>query len=166
MKAIKILVLTVVLPFMLSVSAHKFYVSVTEVEYVQEKQSVQIISRIFIDDLENTLRKRYEKRLIFSPKNEAEELTIYLERYLNDKITLKINGTPAHFKFIGKEYDNDILFCYLEVTNVKNIETFEMANTVLFDNFDEQQNIVKLNINNEKKSFILMPQSDKAMLKF
>ncbi|MBJ7879100.1 DUF6702 family protein [Gelidibacter salicanalis] len=166
MKAIKILVLAILLPLLLSVSAHKFYVSVTEVEYVRDKKSVQIISRIFIDDLENTLRERYEKRLIFSPKNEAEEVGIYLKRYLKDKITIKINGTPVDFKFIGKEYDNDILFCYLEVANVEEIETFEISNTALFDNFDDQQNIVKLNMNNKKKSFVLMPQSDKAMLKF
>lgn len=166
MKAIKILVLAICLPLLLSVNAHKFYVSVTEVEYVKEKQSVQIISRIFIDDLENTLRKRYDKRLMFSPKNETEEVNVYLQRYLKDKINITINGTPVNFKFIGKEYDNDILFCYLEVTGIKNIKTFDITNSLLFDSFEDQQNIVKLNINNEKKSYILMQQNDKAVLKF
>jgi hypothetical protein len=166
MKIIKILVLAVLLPLLFSVSAHKFYVSVTEVEYVKEKKSVQIISRIFIDDLENTFRKRYEKRLTFSPKDEAEEVGIYLERYLKDKITIKINGKIADITLIGKEYDNDILFCYLEVAGVKEIKTFEISNTLLFDSFDDQQNIVKLKINGEKKSFILMDRNDKAMLNF
>lgn len=166
MKTIKILVLAIVFPLVLSVNAHKFYVSVTEVDYVKEKKSVQIISRIFIDDLESTLRKRYDKRLTFSPKNEADEVEMYLQRYLKEKITIKINGKTANFKFIGKEYDNDILFCYLEVTEVNEIKTFQIINKVLFDNFDDQQNIVKLHINNEKRSFILMEQNDKAMLNF
>lgn len=166
MKAIKILVLAICLPLLLSVNSHKFYVSVTEVEYVKEKQSVQIISRIFIDDLENTLRKRYDKRLMFTPNNETEEVNVYLQRYLKDKINITINGAPVSFKFIGKEYDNDILFCYLEVMGIKNIKTFDITNSLLFDNFDDQQNIVKLNINNEKKSYILMQQNDKAVLKF
>ncbi|WP_299396145.1 DUF6702 family protein [uncultured Gelidibacter sp.] len=166
MKAIKLLVLAILLPVMISMSAHKFYVSVTEVEYVPEKKSVQIISRIFIDDLENTLRERYEKRLTLVPKNEAEEVEVYLKRYLKDKIVIKINGKAVDFKFIGKEYDNDILFCYLEVTDIKEIKTFQISNTLLFDSFDDQQNIVKLKINDEKKSFILMQQNDKAVLKF
>ncbi|MCK0123588.1 peptidase E [Gelidibacter sp. F2691] len=166
MKTIKILVLALILPVLISMSVHKFYVSVTEVEYVPEKKSVQIISRIFIDDLENTLRKRFEKRLTFSPKNEAEEVEVYLQRYLKDKITITINGKPVDFKYIGKEYDNDILFCYLEVTGIKDIKAFEISNSLLFDSFDDQQNIVKLNINDEKKSYILMQQNNKAMLKF
>lgn len=166
MKTIKILFLSIIFPLLLSVSAHKFYVSVTEVEYVKEKKSVQIISRIFIDDLENTLRKRYGKRLTFSPKNETKEVTGYLERYLKDKITIKINGNATDFKFIGKEYDNDILFCYLEVVDVNDIKTFQISNRILFDSFDDQQNIVKLKIDDEKKSFILMEGNDKAMLNF
>ena len=32
--------------------AHKFYVSVTQIEYVKEKESVEIVMRIFIEDLE------------------------------------------------------------------------------------------------------------------
>ncbi len=89
-----------------------------------------------------------------------------MERYLKDKINIKINGKSAEFKFIGKEYDNDILFCYLEVADVKEVKTIEISNTLLFDSFDDQQNIVKLNINGEKKSFILMDRNDKAMLNF
>lgn len=166
MKTLKILVVIILAPLILSVSAHKFYVSVTEVAYVKEKKSVQIISRIFIDDLENTLRKRYGKRLTFSPKNEAEDVSVYLERYLKDKIAIKINGKSAPFKFIGKEYDNDILFCYLEVVDVDQVKTFEISNTLLFDSFDDQQNIVKLHINGDKKSFILIDRNDKAMLNF
>jgi len=166
MKTIKLLVLALILPVLMSVSVHKFYVSVTEVEYVKDQESIQIISRIFIDDLENTLRKRFEKRLTFSPKNEAEEVGMYLQRYLKDKITITINGKPVEFKFIGKEYDNDILFCYLEVTGIKDIKSFTISNALLFDSFTDQQNIVKLHINNEKKSFILMQENNKAVLKF
>lgn len=166
MKIIRIFVLALCFPVLLSVNTHKFYVSVTEVEYVKEKKSLQIISRIFIDDLENALRKRYEKRLSFSPNDEAEEVEAYLERYLKDKITIKINGKTADFKFIGKEYDNDILFCYLEIVNVEEIKSFQISNKVLFDSFDDQQNIVKLKINDESKSYILIHQNDKAMLNF
>lgn len=166
MKIIKILILGVVFSLLLSVNVHKFYVSVTEVEYVKEKKSVQIISRIFIDDLENTFRKRYDEHITLATKNESKEVVIYLERYLKDKINIKINGKTVDFKFIGKEYDNDIVFCYLEVINIEQIRSFEIINKVLFDSFDDQQNIVKLKINDKNESFILIEQNDKAVLKF
>ncbi|RXJ46114.1 DUF6702 family protein [Gelidibacter gilvus] len=165
MKTIKIFVLGLVFPLLLSVNVHKFYVSVTEVVYVKEKTSVQIITRIFIDDLENALRQRYNKHLTLAPENEAKEVEDYLQRYLKDKISIQINGKFVDYKFIGKEYDNDIVFCYLEIADVKDIKSFEISNKVLFESFDDQQNIVKLKIKDQNKSFILINQSDKALLK-
>ncbi|HUH29545.1 DUF6702 family protein [Gelidibacter sp.] len=166
MKTLKIFVLALVFPLLLSVNVHKFYVSVTEVAYVKEKTSVQIITRIFIDDLENALRHRYSKHLTLASENEAKEVEDYLQRYLKDKISIQINGKFVDYKFIGKEYDNDIVFCYLEIADVKDIKSFEISNKVLFESFDDQQNIVKLKINDQNKSFILINQSDKALLKF
>ena len=165
MKTIKIFVLGLVFPLLLSVNVHKFYVSVTEVVYVKEKTSVQIITRIFIDDLENALRQRYNKHLTLAQENEAKEVEDYLQRYLKDKISIQINGKFVDYKFIGKEYDNDIVFCYLEIADVKDIKSFEISNKVLFESFDDQQNIVKLKIKDQNKSFILINQSDKALLK-
>lgn len=166
MKTFRILVLSIVFPVLLSVNTHKFYVSVTEVAYVKEKQSVQIISRIFIDDLENALRKRYDQQLTFTTKNESEEVQEYLTRYLNDKIAIKINGQIVSFKFIGREYDNDIVYCYIEINDIKEIKSFQISNKVLFDSFEDQQNIVKFKINNKNKSYILIHQNDKVELNF
>lgn len=166
MNIIKIFVLVLVFPLLLSVNAHKFYVSVTEVAYVNEKKSVQIITRIFIDDLENALRQHYSKHLTFAPENEAEEVEFYLERYLKDKISIQINDKIVAVKYVGREYDNDIVFCYLEITDVKEIKSFQISNKVLFESFDDQQNIVKLKINDQNKSVILINQSDNVLLKF
>ena len=35
---------------------HKFYVSTSVAEFLKEKKSIQVISQIFIDDLENALK--------------------------------------------------------------------------------------------------------------
>ncbi len=166
MKVIKILFIIVVVPLLLSATLHKFYVSVTEIEYVKEKKSVQIISRVFVDDLEKAFRERYDVQITLAATKESREVQLYIERYLKDKIEIKINGKPANFKFIGKEYDNDIVFCYLEITGVETIKSFEITNQVLFDTYDEQQNIVKLKINGQNKSIILISQNDKGLLNF
>ena len=54
------LLLTIVMvPVFMAVTSlkdHKFYVSLTQVEYVKEKQSLQIISRVFLDDIEDALK--------------------------------------------------------------------------------------------------------------
>ena len=68
--------------------------------------------------------------------------------------------------FIGKEYDGDIMRCYLEVEGVKNIQSFEISNKILFDLFEEQQNIIKTKINSKEKSVIQISQSHNTVLNF
>ncbi|WMI64330.1 peptidase E [Aestuariibaculum sp. YM273] len=166
MKFIKAALLAFALSFFAFTAVHKYYISVTQINYVEEKQSVQIISRIFIDDFEKLLRERYDENITLAGQNESESVDAYMEKYLKDKLVIKINGEPANLNFIGKAYDVDIAKCYLEIENVKHIETIEITNEVLFDVFSEQQNIVKTNINSKQKSVILFPQKANVLLKF
>ncbi len=165
-KIIRIFFLVCVLPLLAFTSVHKYYISVTQINYIEDKQSVQIISRIFIDDFENVLRERYDETLILAEKDESKTINIYIERYLKEKLKVKVNNKKVQVNFIGKEYDNDIMRCYLEIENVNSIDALEITNQVLFDLYKEQQNIIKTKIYSEQKSYILIPQKDTALLKF
>lgn len=166
MSYLKKIVLVLLLPLMAFTSAHKYYVSVTQIEYVKEKKSVQIISRIFIDDFEKLLQERYDPNITLSNEKEPTTVDFYIEKYLTEKFQVKINGSEASINFIGKEYEADIVYCYLEIENVSNISTFEVSNQVLFDLYSDQQNIVRTKINNKNKSFILIKENDKGLLNF
>ncbi|WAC01501.1 hypothetical protein N7U66_16050 [Lacinutrix neustonica] len=85
---------------------------------------------------------------------------------MKSKLKISINGEAVQYVFLGKEYDEDIVQCYLEILNVESIATFEITNKVLFDVFEEQKNVVRTHINSKHKSFILIPQNDKGMLNF
>ena len=66
MKIIKSLLILAIITSIAFVSAHKYYVSITKIEYVSEKQSVQIITRIFIDDLEKLLKERFDNSIVLN----------------------------------------------------------------------------------------------------
>jgi 5S rRNA maturation endonuclease (ribonuclease M5) len=145
---------------------HDYYVSVTEIQYAKEEQSLQIISQIFIDDFETLLRKRYDETIILAPDNNPESIESYMQRYLEDRLNIKVNGSAVNFKFIGKEYKEDITYCYLEIKNISNIKSLEVTNRLLFDILPEQQNIVRLKLLNKNRSFLLLPDNDNCMLNF
>ncbi|WP_370476934.1 DUF6702 family protein [Tamlana flava] len=166
MKFLKPIVLVFALSFLSFSTLHDYYISVTQVEYVEDKQSVQIISRIFLDDFESALRTRYNETFTFGGETETKDLDTYIERYLRDKMAFKINGQKADFVYVGKEYDIDIIKCYLEIEGVDHIDSLEITNKILFDLIQEQQNMVKTKINSRQKSFLLIPQKDTAVLKF
>lgn len=145
---------------------HKYYVSVTQIEYASDKKAVQIVSRIFIDDLEQAVRNTYDNSITFAFKDESEMVNKFIEKYLEDHLIVKINDKKVKLNFIGKEYDTDLVKCYLEVENIKKIESLEITNSLLFDIFSEQQNITKTKINGKQQSFILINNDETVLLKF
>jgi uncharacterized protein YsxB (DUF464 family) len=149
-----------------NIAKHDYYVSVTKIEYSKEDQSLQVISQIFINDFEKLLRQRYDETITLNPDHEPEMIETYMQRYLTNKLKISVNGALVNLKFIGKEYKDDITYCYLEIENVTDIKTLGVTNRTLFDVFPEQQNIVRLKLLKKNKSFLLLPDNDKCMLNF
>jgi len=167
MKSLHILIAFLVLPLLSSYNnTHEYYVSVTNIEYSEKQKSLQIISQVFINDFETLLRKRYDENITLDIKDESDLVENYMKRYLADKLKISVNGSVVNFNFIGKEYKDDIVYCYLEVENVTDIKSLEVTNRILFDILPEQQNIVRLKLLNKNRSFLLLPDNDKCMLNF
>lgn len=143
---------------------HKYYISNTQIEYAKDKASVQIISRLFIDDFEDVLKERYDESLTFD--DTQSNIDFYVDKYLSEKLRIKIDNSEKSMNYIGKEIEAGIVKCYLEIQDVSQIETIEVSNETLFDLYATQQNITKLNINSDRKSFILTKQNAKAVLNF
>ncbi|MDH3322978.1 MAG: hypothetical protein OEM04_08310, partial [Flavobacteriaceae bacterium] len=135
-------------------------------DFIENKKTVQITMRFFIDDIENTLQSRFNTTLDLATKTEHEKADFYLEKYIQQKFKLHINDKAINYKYLGKEYDNDVVYFYLEINDIEKIEKIEVQNSMLFESFEEQENYIKLNINNLKKTYILIKANDKEMLKF
>ncbi len=154
------------LPLFAFATAHKFYLSVTNVNYSEKDGAIQITSRIFIDDFENVLQERYGFDAELATKNESEEADAYIEKYLRTKFAVEINGKNVSYTFIGKKYDADVMICYIEIPKVDLATTtsIQITNEILTDLYDEQQNIVHFKIDGKKKSFVLLKSDTKGML--
>jgi uncharacterized protein DUF6702 len=151
---------------LLAFTVHKYYISLCEIEYVKEQKSLQITVGMFIDDIEFTLNKNNNTILNLATKNEVEHIDNYYSEYLNNHFKVKVNNNIRPFIFIGKEYDDDIVRFYLEITDIKEIASIEISNTSLFRDFENQQNIIKINANNKHKTFYLNRKNDKGLLNF
>jgi hypothetical protein len=165
MNFIKVTLLVIVFPLFLSVP-HKYYVSVTQIEYVEKKKSVQIISRIDVDDLEFALQERFDKNIDLTTIDEKSAVDDYIKRYLLQKFKIKINTKEVTFNFVGKDYENDQVVCYLEIEGVIAINTIEISNTVLFDLFPKQKNMVKSKINSKVNNLIFTKEDTNQYLNF
>jgi len=145
---------------------HKYYISLTKIEYRKESKTVQVTMRIFIDDLQETINTTYDKNFELAIPNESEEINILINRYVSDKFTVEINDHEKSYSYLGKEYENDVVYLYLELKNIELINSIEIKNRMLMEIFPDQKNIIKLTINKTKKTFLLTSQKDKDLLKF
>lgn len=152
--------------FLSFASAHKFYVSVTNIVYAEEEDAFQITSRVFIDDLDDLLEERYGIKAKLATPNEAKIADEYIEKYFRAKFAMELNGKPAEYIFLGKRYDNDVVICYLEIPKVgfSGLKSISIQNEILTDLFEEQQNVVHLKWKGHKKSFVLIKENNKGML--
>jgi hypothetical protein len=134
---------------------HKFYVSVTQVDYLPAKKRIEITSRIFIDDLEKALTKKHKRKLNISASNELPEAEQWIVSYINEKIKISINNKPQKIEYLAKDIEGDVIIIYSKIANSKKINTFEIYNSLLTETFQDQQNIVHTNIKGNKKSFLM-----------
>jgi hypothetical protein len=165
MKIKKTLLLLFIIP-LLSFSAHKYYLCLTQIEYRSELQTLQITINVFVDDIEIALNKDFKIDLQLNTKDELKNNDLYFEKYLKQKLHLKINNISKKFTYIGKEYDGDLVYFYLEIENITGINSIEIENKILTTHFPKQQNLIKTKVGENHKSILLSAENDKGLLKF
>ena len=165
MKIKKAYLILFIIP-LLSFTAHKYYLSLTQIEYRSEKQSVQITINVFMNDIEIALNEDYNIDLRLHTKKELKDNDVYFIKYLKEKLHFKIDGISKEYNYIGKEYDGDLVYFYLEIENIKEVNSIEIENKILTNKFSEQKNLIKSKVGKNHKSILLTAKNDKGLLKF
>ncbi|MCL7754238.1 DUF6702 family protein [Polaribacter sp. Z022] len=166
MKFKKAYLILLIIPLLSFTMAHKYYLSLTQIEYRSELKSVQITINVFMDDIEEALNKDYKINLQLTTKNELKNNDDYFIKYLNKKLHFKIDDISKKFNYIGKEYDGDLVYFYLEIEDINTLNSIEITNKILTTHFPDQQNLVKSKVKKKHKSILLDAKNDKGLLKF
>lgn len=164
-KTIKTIFILFLFTGLTSMSLHKFYVSVNQVDYVAKKKAIEITSRIFIDDLDVALEKKFKKKMYLGTTKEIKESKEYLQKYFQEKFSIKINNQEQEIHFLGKEVEDNVLICYFNIKEVGKVNSLEIKDTMLMELYD-QQHIFHTNILGNKHSILLTTASSQGMLNY
>ncbi len=145
---------------------HPFYVSVTEIAHNKEERSVEISSKIFIDDLENILKQNYQKPINLSDEKKKAENGKFINDYINKHLKLIADGKALHLNYVGFEKDSEAVFCYFEVAPIISIKNLDIENSILQDLTDQQINIMHVTVNGKRQSYKLDFPNKKASFLF
>ena len=121
---------------------HPLHVSVTEADYSAKNKSIQITSRIFIDDLELSIKNQnhLESLDLLEPKNGMTTDQL-VQAYLQEHIRIRLDGKLAKIKYLTHEVEDPALLCYLEIENVKKFKIIEITNSLIQETHDDQSNL-------------------------
>lgn len=164
-KIIRYIVFLVLIVGLSSMVPHKFYTSIYQINYVPQKKMIQITSRIFIDDLNDAIEKRYHSKSYIGTDKETPKDVEAMQKYLAEKFSLKVNGVLKPMDFRSKEVEANVLICYFRITEISKITKLEIINSALMELNSDQQNIIQANISGEKQSLLLTSENFKGMLK-
>ena len=124
-----------------------------DISYNQEYERLEIQQRIFYDDLELNLRNELNDQRfdILEPFPKYDLDSLYTE-YLNNRISLGINGVNKKLELLDYEIDDEAYVFYLYIDKVSEIKTMSIFSKIFFELFDDQANIVSVRVQDTKKS--------------
>lgn len=157
--------LTILIIF-LRIFLHPFHVSVCEINHDQKTNALQITHRIFIDDMENALNKAYDVQLDIMNPDDPDQITKLIGKYVIDRFKITVDHKVRNLIYIGYELDEDAIWCYMEIKGISGLEEIEVFNTILFETYDDQSNIIHVKYQGKIKSFRLMGDTKSSQLSF
>ncbi len=123
---------------------HAFHASITQLELKSETGRLEVAVMMFTDDLEATIQPTNHPSLYLATPKEHPRAEALVNAYVNQHISIKVDGVPVKLTFIGKETEADATWCYLESGVIGKFKKLEISNTVLLAQFEEQTNIIHL----------------------
>ena len=146
MKTLTLCIALLMAPF------HDFHSSVTQVDYNEKNKSLEISVRLFTDDLCVALENSGAPKMELGTQSEPPSANEHIANYLQKNLSFTINGKQAVFKYLGKEAQLDATWCYLEIEKAGNVRKLEVENSIMLSDFEDQINMVNLNVKGRKKS--------------
>ncbi len=141
-----------------SASAHRFHTSLTRIDYNSEQKLFEISIKLFTHDFVPILEKKTGKRIDLEKTPGVDKIIF---DYLNENFVLTDKeGETKILKWVGKELDVDSVQIYLETTSTENLENYKLKNTIFFETFPVQTNLVVCRYDG-KKADLLFKVGDK-----
>ena len=145
----------VIVVFPLISFTHEYYVSITEVVYVSEKQQLQLTTRVFTDDMEAYFNSQTNENIQLSPDHNPILIDALVERFFQNNFKVFFDNNKLEISYLGRQYQEDQMLIFAEVTELSPPTSYKIQNTILIPFRTKQQNIVRVKNNITQKSFLM-----------
>jgi len=162
--SLKKLFLLFIILYSFQANAHKFYVSLTDINYNAQNQTLEVTIKVFTDDFEDCLNSIHGTSNFLCTEKEIPEIDIQIEKYLTTHFKIENSATPLSSNYIGKKCENDYCYLFLEFSKFNLNEEYQLHNSILIDDFEEQVNKVNFKVNDQIRSYTLNKNKQSVVL--
>lgn len=132
-------------------SLHPIHVSITEINHNATDKTLEISVRIFTDDFEKVLAKNYKTRVdLVNP--DRKEMDKLVSDYIKTHLSIRTDGKPVNFSYLGFEKENEVINSYLQVDNIAMVNKIELVDKLMHDLFTDQTNLIHVMVGGKRKS--------------
>lgn len=146
-----LLVFSALITISLWANAHKFYTSLTQVEYNTSTRSAEVIMNMYTDDLEVAVSHQFNRKV----KSSDKDFISLCYQYLDTRFQMK--DSKNHLlknEYVGLEFKRDMVSIYLEIKLTQGLNEAHLKQATLLDTYSEQTNIVNIKNGKNKTSLI------------
>lgn len=145
---------------------HPFHISVTEIFHKPADKVIQMTVRLFQDDMEQGLREfTGNADLDILNKEDSVYLTDVIGKYVLQNLDLTTKK-KLPLNYLGFEYDNDVIYCYIESVKVKPFDALTISNKLLTSTFEDQENLVHVKKAGKVKSLRMTYDKNRETLEW
>ncbi|MFN8207120.1 MAG: DUF6702 family protein [Bacteroidales bacterium] len=138
----------------LALFVHPVHYSVLNIEHIPSERVLSLSFRLMHDDMKMLAFHRYGDRCDTSAIADTAASDNFITHYLNSMLILQVNKTDTiKINSLEKKAEGENLWIYTSVPIPEKINHFSISNYLLMDIFEDQTNLVILQINGKEKSF-------------
>jgi hypothetical protein len=146
---------------------HPIHVSVTEIEFDEKEKALEIMMRVFIDDLQLSLQKKLNQpELDLLNPGDGTTTDRLVSDYLKDHFKVSLDSKIQKTTYLGHERESEAFIFYIEVKQVKKWKTINVQNDIIMSTYDDQSNLVHVYVKEEVKSLRLTKNTPSDKLTF
>ena len=148
-------IILVIVFFYCVLLSHPFHATITSFDCKKDSKIIEVTIKIFTNDFEKALRADKNDDLIIDSKNSLYNIDSLMFMYIKQKLIVSIDRDRKEFSWVGKEIENDITWCYLEIINGDDFSKISIENKLFLMFFDDQLNICHFYCSNKMETRML-----------
>ena len=127
-------------------SFHPVHVTYTNVEYNSKEKEFKVLYKIFADDFDKILQKKYNVFLNLEKENRQKDYEKTITKYIIANFSISVNNKSLiKPRFVRSEFKDKAIWLYYSYKFKGKSNRFEIKNSLMTDLYKDQTNLLIFN---------------------